>query len=124
MQLSSEVLIYFLDKVTYFSEDSMEETVRGPVTYYRHKKKTDEVVDISTLEHGTVVWEEAPGTSGRRERILMRRDIILGVAVTACVVLSPCEYREQKKQSRLERADAHKLRRQGARMVAEWHSPV
>jgi hypothetical protein len=97
----------------------MEETSRGPLTYYRHKKKTDEVVDISTLEHGTVVWEEAPGTSGRRERILMRRDMILGVAVTACVVLSPCEYREQKQQSRRERALTHKLRSHGARIVRE-----
>lgn len=99
----------------------MEETSRGPLTYYRHKKKTDEVVDISTLEHGTVVWEEAPGTSGRRERILMRRKLNLGVAVTACVVLSPCEYREQKRQMRFERAEAHKLRSQGAPMIRVWN---
>ena len=75
------------------------------------------MVDLSTVRHGTILWEEVPGEVGRRERILMRTNSVLGVSLTVCIVVSLCEYREMKLQSGRERALTHKLRSRRSRVV-------
>jgi hypothetical protein len=90
-------------------------TQREPSAYFNRKKDPSEMIDLSTIRHGTIIWEEIPGEIGRRERILMRTNSVLGVSLTVCLVVSLCEYREMKRRSSEERALTHRLRSKRSR---------